>query len=68
MKMPFGKFEGRHCHEIPRYYLRWVLATFNLSGDLKKAMEVGLEKQEWNPPQPRDLDKLLDEICCVWGE
>jgi hypothetical protein len=68
MKMPFGKFKGRHIHETPRHYLRWALATLDLSGDLKKAMQMGLEKQEWNPPVRHDLDKQLDEILCVWGE
>jgi len=36
--------------------------TFS-TGHLKKAIEMGLEKKEWNPPQPSDLDKLLAEIC-----
>ena len=68
MKMPFGKFEGRHCHEIPRYYLQWALETFALSGDLQKAMLMGVEKKEWNPPDYHDLDEQLDEILCTWGE
>jgi len=66
MKMPFGKFKGRQCHETPRYYLRWALATMELSGALKKAMVMGLEKTEWNPPPPLDLDKLVHEACCEW--
>ena len=49
MKVPFGKFQGRHCHETPRYYRRWALATMELSGELKKAMQMGLEKIEWYP-------------------
>ena len=68
MKMPFGKFQGRHCHETPKYYLRWALATLELSSELKTAMEKGLERNEWNPPPPRDLDKLVHEICCEWGD
>ncbi len=68
MKMPFGKFKGRHVHETPRYYLRWALATLELSGDLRTAVLMGLEKQEWNPPDYRDLDELLDEILCSWGD
>jgi hypothetical protein len=66
--MPFGKFQGRHCHEIPRYYLRWALATLNLTGELKMALEMGLQRMEWNPPIPRDLDKLVHEVCCEWGD
>ena len=68
MKMPFGKFKDRHCHETPRYYLRWALATLELSGDLKKAMQMGLEKIEWNPAPPPDHDKLVHEVCCEWGD
>ena len=68
MKMPFGKFRGRHCHETPRHYLRWALATLDLPWDLKTAMEKGLEKTEWNPPPPQDLDKLMDEILYAWGD
>jgi Putative quorum-sensing-regulated virulence factor len=68
MKMPFGKYEGRHIHETPRYYLRWALATLDLSGDLKKAIQMGLQKQEWNPPACRDLDTKIHEICCSWGD
>ena len=68
MKMPFGKFEGRECHETPRYYLRWALETMKVSGDLQKAMLMGLEKKEWNPPDFRDLEKQVDEILCSWGE
>jgi hypothetical protein len=67
MKFPFGKFRGRHCHDIPRYYLRWVLANLDLSDDLKRAVEKGLHKIEWNPPSPRDLDKLVHETCCEWN-
>lgn len=68
MKMPFGKYQGRPCHEIPRYYLRWALATLDLPGELKRAMEMGVERIEWNPPPPRDLDKLVHESCCEWGD
>jgi hypothetical protein len=68
MKMPFGKFKGQPCHETPRYYLRWALATLNLSGELKTAMEKGLEKTEWNPPPAPDFDKLVHEVCCEWGD
>jgi hypothetical protein len=68
MRMPFGKFRGLHCHEIPRYYLRWALATLDLSGDLKTAMEMGLDRCDWNPPAPRDINKLVHEICCEWGD
>ena len=68
MKMPYGKFKGRHVHDTPRHYLRWALATLDLSGDLKKAMLMGSEKEEWNPPDYRDLDEQLDEICCDWGD
>ena len=68
MKMPFGKFEGRHCHETPRHYLRWALETLDMPGDLKKAMTMGLNKTEWNPPPPRDLDTLVHEICGEWGD
>lgn len=62
MKMSFGKFQGRPCHETPRYYLRWAL------GDLKTAVEKGLEKVEWNPPPPRDLERLVHEACGEWGD
>lgn len=68
MKMPFGKYKGRLIHDVPRHYLRWALATLDVSGDLKKAMQMGLEKQEWNPLVQSDLDKQMDEILCVWGE
>jgi Putative quorum-sensing-regulated virulence factor len=68
MRMPFGKFKGRHCHEIPRYYLRWLLATMDLSPDLRQACTMGLEKMEWNPPTPPDLDNLVHEVCCEWGD
>lgn len=68
MKMPFGKFQGRPCHETPRYYLRWALATFNLPDDLKKAMQMGLTKTEWNPLPLRDFDKLAHETCSEWGD
>ena len=68
MKMPFGKFEGRNIHETPRYYLRWALETLELSGDLKKAMHMGLEKREWNPPSQTDFNELMDEICYAWDD
>ena len=68
MKMPFGKFKGRHVHETPTYYLSWALETFALSGDLQKAMIFGLEKKEWNPPDCHDLAEQMDEILCVWGD
>lgn len=68
MKMPFGKFEGRLCHETPRYYLLWALENLEISGDLKKAMEMGLEKVEWNPKELQDIEKLMDEICYVFGD
>ena len=45
-----------------------VVGDGYLSGDLQKAMLMGLEKKEWNPPDYHDLDKQLDEILCVWGE
>ncbi len=67
MIMPFGKFQGRPCHEIPRYYLRWALASLDLSADLTKAMQMGLVKAEWNPPPQPDFDKLVHETCCEWG-
>jgi len=35
-----------------------------VSGDLQKAMLMGLEKKEWNPPDFRDLEKQVDEILC----
>jgi hypothetical protein len=47
--------------------LRWALATLDLSGELKMAIKKGLERIEWNPPTPCDLDKLVHEICCEWG-
>ncbi len=68
MKMPFGKFKGRNIHETPTHYLRWALETFALSGDLQKAMILGLEKKEWNPPDYDDLDEKMNEILCVWDE
>ena len=68
MKMPFGKFQGRNIHETPRYYLRWALETLDLDGDLKTAIQMGLEKREWNPPSEIDLNKMMEEICFVWGE
>ncbi len=68
MKMPFGKFKGRHIHDTPRHYLRWALATLELSDDLKTAMRMGLQKEEWNPPDYDGLDEKMDEILCVWGE
>lgn len=68
MKMPFGKFQGRPCHETPRFYLRWPLATLNLPSELKTAMEMGLERIEWNPPSPRDFDRLIHDVYCEWGD
>ncbi len=68
MKMPFGKFKGRHIHDTPRHYLRWAMATLELSDELKTAMRMGLLKEEWNPPDYDDLDEKMDEILCVWGE
>jgi hypothetical protein len=68
MKMPFGKFKGRNIHETPSYYLRWALATLELTDDLKTAMRMGLQKEEWNPPDYDDLDEKMDEILCTWGE
>ena len=68
MKMPFGKFKGRHIHDMPRNYLRWAMATLELSDELKTAMRMGLLKEEWNPPDYDDLDEKMDEILCVWGE
>ena len=69
MIMPFGKFQGRPCHEVPRYYLLWALAAFDpLTLDLKKAMQMGLTKIEWNPPPPRDLERLVHETCGEWGD
>jgi hypothetical protein len=66
MKMPFGKYQGRHCHETPRYYLYWLLANVDLSPELRRACEMGLEKREWNPPQPPDLDTLVHEVSGLW--
>jgi hypothetical protein len=44
------------------------LATLNLSGDLKKAMQMGLTKTDWNPPTHPDFDKLVHEVCGEWGD
>lgn len=69
MKMPFGKFQGRPCHEVPRYYLRWALEAFDsLTPELRKAMQMGLTKTEWNPPPARDLERLVHEACGEWGD
>lgn len=58
MEMPFGKFKGRQTHETPRYYLRWLLENVELTGDLKKAVELGLEKKEYNPTTIEDLNLI----------
>jgi len=68
MKMPWGTFEGRNIHEIPRYYLHWALESLDLQHDVKTAMEMGLNRKEWNPQPTCELESLVHEICGEWGE
>ena len=34
MTMRFGKYKGRTIDQIPKGYLRWLVANANLSGEL----------------------------------
>ena len=37
--IPFGKYRGKCCHEIPEGFLRWCL----LQGWLKQGLREGIE-------------------------
>lgn len=66
--MPFGKHRGREVHRMPKGYLRWMLANCDLSPELRRAVEDGLEGIAYTPPKPVDVDALVHKICKPWEE
>lgn len=51
MKMPFGMHKGKEIHTLPHDYLLWFRHNItNLTGDLLRAVEVGLEGKPFEPP------------------
>jgi hypothetical protein len=56
--MPFGKHRHQRIDHIPRGYLRWVLATCDLSPSLRDDIEAVVAQK----PLPRSLDEQVMEL------
>jgi hypothetical protein len=56
--MPFGKHKGRRLDEVPRGYLRWMLANCDLSHDLKADIEAVVKGE----PLPLSLDQRVQAM------
>jgi len=68
MKMPFGKHIGKEIHTIPKDYLLWFRNNIdNLTGDLLKAVEAGLDGKPFEPPTIKERvddarQKMLERL------
>ena len=56
--MPFGKHQGKPLNQIPRGYLRWLLAECDPSPSLREDIEAVVAEQ----PLPKSLDERVVEL------
>lgn len=40
MQMSFGKYKGNELDQIPKGYLKWVMANCSINDELKSAIEA----------------------------
>jgi hypothetical protein len=57
-EMPFGKHQGKPLDQIPRGYLRWVLAECDLLPDLQADIEAVVRGE----PLPMSMDERVANL------
>jgi len=70
MKIPFGKYKGRHIEKLPRNYLEWIVANLKDTEFHKFALraEEALKSEEVRMEAAgEDLDRLADEFLSEHG-
>ena len=60
-EMPFGKHRGVPLDQIPRGYLRWLLAECDLSPSLREDIEAVVAEK----PLPMSLDERVAEFMAA---
>ena len=63
LRARFGKYDGYELQDIPDWYLRWCLATLNLTRQEQRAIEIRLAQAP-----SKSVFTACDPMAQAWRE